>query len=369
MRVLHILHSLRPRLPRAKTFLGFIPLQMGTELISGVLFFNKLTGAYGLLAILTGFSLSLLQLSAYVYNFGILVLLAICIPHIRRETPLPNLALAWAYTIDTVINAAYTASFAISWYLSLTAAASTSSTPASSAVPAAASSSVAAAVVAASNVASLRFRDDADSEATLAEGGSPVAQSPSSSSSVSTAGAGWMSVHEATASLTLIAIVTLVRFYFCLVVISHTRQALQRYGDHVVESATAADANIDDDDDDYNNNGGEGSQTGMSADGRDISDEEAGLKSSGQRSARRHHRRQRLQPPTYPPHHPAQQRASTVNLTSASSSNPFAAGSPAGEGWKGKLGRTLLGLGGPSFWLGRVKDDDWTRDVNSRFRS
>ena len=347
---------------------------MGTEVIAGILFFNKLTGAYGLLAILTGFSLSLIQLSAYVYNLAVLILLAICLPHIRRETPLPNLTLAWAYTLDTLINAAYTATFAISWYLAIAAAAVSSPTPASSAVPAAAASSTspAVAVASASGAASLAFRDDAGSETTLSGTAAAQAsvQSPSTSTVSTAGGGGWMSVHETTASLTLIILVTVVRFYFCLVVISHTRQALQRYGDHVVEAAAAADGAMDDDEDGNefkNDNGGEGSQNGVGADDRDIDDEEAGL-NSGQRSSRggrRHHRRQRLRPPTYSPHSP-QQRASTAL---GSTNNPFTAGSPAGEGWKGKLGRTLVGLGGQSFWLGRVKDDGWTRDVNSRFRS
>lgn len=91
-------------------------MQTGTELVSLALVFNKVTGVYGLLAILTGYQLSLLQLSTYVYSIAVLVLLAILIPHIRKQSPFECLALAWLYIVDTGINAAYTASFGLDWY-------------------------------------------------------------------------------------------------------------------------------------------------------------------------------------------------------------------------------------------------------------
>lgn len=356
---------------------------MGTEIISATLFFNKLTGAYGLLAILTGFSLSFIQLSAYIYNVAILVLLAICIPHIRRETPLPNLALAWAYTIDTLINAAYTATFALRWYLaSSSAAAAAAATSAAAALAAAANTTVPAAVETASSTTGaitsaaasaasaaataaslLVLRDDTTGTATVSSTGATAAET--SPSAVPTAGGGgWMGAHETAASLTLIVLVTVVRFYFSFVVVAHTRQALQRYGDHVAESAAAADGALDDDED-YSggdetkyHNGGEG----KSERNKDIGDEEAGLK-PGSRSTRGRRHRRRNRPSTYPPPRPQPSLPS-----GPSSTNPFAEGSPAGEGWKGKLGRTLVGVG-RNFWLGRQKDDEWTRDVNSRFRS
>ncbi|KAL1902309.1 hypothetical protein Sste5346_001285 [Sporothrix stenoceras] len=357
---------------------------MGTEIISTTLFFNKLTGAYGLLAILTGFSLNFIQLSAYLYNVAILVLLAICIPHIRRETPLPNLALAWAYTIDTLINAAYTATFALRWYLasSSAAAAAAAATSAAAAVAEAANTTVPAAVETASStvdaitsaaasaataaataVSEFVLRDDTAGVVTLSNTGATAVEA--TPSPIPTAGGGgWMGAHETAASLTLIVLVTVVRFYFCFVVVAHTRQALQRYGDHVAESAAAADGALDDSED-YSggdeskyHNGGEG----KSERNTDIDDEEAGLK-PGSRSTRGRRHRRRNRPTNLPP---PRQRAQLPS--GPSSTNPFAEGSPAGEGWKGKLGRALVGVG-RNFWLGRQKDDEWARDVNSRFRS
>ncbi|KAL6365221.1 hypothetical protein LRP88_01206 [Fusarium phalaenopsidis] len=106
------------RVPRPKTLFGFISLQTGTEVISLALVFNKVTGVYGLLAILTGYQLSLLQLSTYVYSIAILIGLAILVPHVRRQSPFECLALAWMYILDTVINIGYTAAFGLDWYFS-----------------------------------------------------------------------------------------------------------------------------------------------------------------------------------------------------------------------------------------------------------
>lgn len=100
-----------------KTFLGIMSLQTATEMISLALLINKVTGLYGLLAILTGYALDAIQLSMYIYSVVILVALAFLLPHIRRQTPFQNMLLAWLYIFDTAINAAYTAFFAVEWYI------------------------------------------------------------------------------------------------------------------------------------------------------------------------------------------------------------------------------------------------------------
>jgi len=93
-----------------------ISLQTATELITIFLVFNKLTGAYGLLAILTGYSLSALQLLTYIYSIAVLGLLFYLLRHIRRQTPLECLALAWLYVVDSIVNAGCTAAFAVMWF-------------------------------------------------------------------------------------------------------------------------------------------------------------------------------------------------------------------------------------------------------------
>jgi len=46
---------------------------------------------------------------------------------------------------------------------------------------------------------------------------------------------------------------------------------------------------------------------------------------------------------------------------------PFVAGSRDGEGWRGKLGRSMLSIGG-DYWLDRRDQEEWARMMNERFR-
>lgn len=94
-------------------------LRTGTELSTLSLLLNKVSGLYGLLALLTGLHLSPLQLSMYIYSIFALALAFILAPHIRTQSPFHCLALATFYVLDSVINAAYTAAFAITWFLVL----------------------------------------------------------------------------------------------------------------------------------------------------------------------------------------------------------------------------------------------------------
>lgn len=109
--------NLQLRLPRPRTFLAMMSLKTGTEMIALATLFNKLTGLYGILAILTGYHISLTQLSMYIYSIVALITTAYCLPHIRKQNPFKCLAFAWLYIIDMLVNTLYTAFFAVSWYL------------------------------------------------------------------------------------------------------------------------------------------------------------------------------------------------------------------------------------------------------------
>lgn len=100
-----------------QTFLGLISLQTGAEIITIALLINKATGLYGLLAILTGFALDVVQLSMYMYSVAILATLAFLLPHIRRRSPFQNLLLSWLYIVDTALSTAFTTYFAAEWYI------------------------------------------------------------------------------------------------------------------------------------------------------------------------------------------------------------------------------------------------------------
>ncbi|KAI9757589.1 MAG: hypothetical protein M4579_003402 [Chaenotheca gracillima] len=105
------------RIPRPRTFLYLMSLRTGTELITLTVLLNKISGLYGLLALLTGLHLSPLQFSMYIYSVLALVLTAFLSSHIRKESPLQCLALAWFYILDSAVNAAYTAAFGVTWFL------------------------------------------------------------------------------------------------------------------------------------------------------------------------------------------------------------------------------------------------------------
>ena len=92
-------------------------LRTGASLITLSLLLNKISGLYGLLALLTGYHLSPVQLSMYLYSLIALGVAAILFPHIRAQSPLQCLALAYLYALDSIINAAYTAAFGVTWFL------------------------------------------------------------------------------------------------------------------------------------------------------------------------------------------------------------------------------------------------------------
>ncbi|KAF9889548.1 hypothetical protein FE257_007258 [Aspergillus nanangensis] len=53
----------------------------------------------------------------YLYSLVALGITAFLFPHIRKQSPLQCLALAWLYLFDSLINAAYTVAFGVSWFL------------------------------------------------------------------------------------------------------------------------------------------------------------------------------------------------------------------------------------------------------------
>lgn len=109
-----------PLSPPFQSFLHLISLRTATELIVLSLLFNKVSGLYGILAIFTGYELNPLQLSHYIYSLLVLGLVAWLARSLRRASqPLHNLALAWLYVLDSVVNSIYTTLFGTGWFLVL----------------------------------------------------------------------------------------------------------------------------------------------------------------------------------------------------------------------------------------------------------
>lgn len=268
-------------------------------MISLSMIFNKVTGFYGLLAILTGLRLSPLQLSMYIYSCGALVLLAFLMSHIRKQSPFHNLALAWFYLLDTVINTAFTSAFAVTWFLAVSADHSNTGIPkgapgsgtiddtAGFTSPKVNASKVEVVVTPGKGITG---GQEAVAYA-AASGAAAAAGSPSLGHAVG--------IEESVPSIFVVVVLTLIRVYFILVVMAYARQVLRQH----VYSASSTKLHLH-----------------------------------------------------------------TDGAADTPGDNPFAEGSPEGQGWKGKLGRVMLSVG-KEYWLGGQADEDWAKGLDGRFRA
>jgi hypothetical protein len=96
-------------------------LRTGAEIITFLQVINKVSGLYGLLALLTGASIDGWQLSMYLYSTIALFATVYLYKHIRLQSPFESVLLAHLYALDSVINALYTAFFGIAWFVTLAA--------------------------------------------------------------------------------------------------------------------------------------------------------------------------------------------------------------------------------------------------------
>ncbi|TVY24548.1 Inositol phoshorylceramide synthase regulatory subunit [Lachnellula hyalina] len=220
---------MRLQVPKPRTFLGFLNLRIGVEMISLSMLFNKVTGFFGLLAIFTGFRLSPLQLSMYIYSGIALVLLAILAPHIRKQSPFHNLALAWLYLIDTIVNTAFTSAFTITWFLAVSADQSKSGIP-SSAPGSGTIDDTAGFTSPKYNTSKVDVV--ATPGAGISGGQSAVAYAAAGKAAASAASPSLghaAGIEESIPSLLVVVVLTLIRVYFILVMMAYARQVLRQY--------------------------------------------------------------------------------------------------------------------------------------------
>lgn len=274
-------------------------LRTGVEMISLSVILNKVAGFYGLLAILTGFELNPMQLSMYIYSVAALILIAFLIPHIRKQTPMQCLALAWFYTLDSIINCIYTIVFAFTWFLSVNSQNPSSSlsgplgdkaidSTAGFASPRYISDKVDVVVPLASG---LTGRQDA-----AAIGTDAVSAAIAVSPVIIQHG---FELAESITSLTIIVLLTLIRLYFILIMMAYARQVL-RLNMHATKS-NAVHLHID--------------------------------------------------------------GSSDLNTD-----NSFGYNTSSGQGWRGRLGRVMIYLC-KDYFLGEPVQNDWTKDMNDRFKT
>ncbi len=204
-------------------------LRTGTELILLTVVINKISGLYGLLALLTGVHLSPLQLTMYIYSLVALGLVAYLAPHVRKQSPLQCLALAYFYAVDSVINAAYTAAFGVGWFLVLadghsTGAAGGTTKDAGFANPK-------------YNVSQVEVV--AEPAPGLVTGQDAVAVGSGASDSPSGIGTGFGTAVLQSGSMTSISIICclwILRGYFVIVMLAYARQVLRQ---HIYTTSTA----------------------------------------------------------------------------------------------------------------------------------
>ena len=292
------------RLPRPKTFLYTMSLSTGASLITLLLLLNKVSGLYGLLALLTGFELNTLQFSMYIYSLFALVITAYLAPHIRDRSPFHSLALAWFYLVDSIINAAYTATFALTWFLVL-AQHHAGQSPGEAPAPGAGTIDDTSGFTSPEHFVDSVDVVDADHEkygdavggtVVKTAAASPAGVDPSSAAAAAAVGGSGVAhgvlLPESMNSLGVVIVLWTIRLYFCVVMLSYARMVLRS---HIAYSAV--------------------------------------IKSNG-----------------------------AVDYTSASkdasiADNPFSATRPEGHGWKGRLGRLMVSF--PKwYWLGAIPGDD-----------
>lgn len=295
-----------------QTFLYIMSLQTGATLITLSLLLNKVSGLFGLLVVLTGFHLSPFQLSMYIYSVVALALTAFLAPHIRKQTPLHCVALAWFYLIDSVINAGYTAVFAVTWFMFISQHENSSPTSG----PGSTMNDAAGFTNPKYNVSSVKV-DPANDATTGQPADSPAGTAGDVDGSPSV-GNGVLQP-ESLQSIGVICALWAIRIYFVVVMLSFARQCLRQ---HALNRLTST-----------------ASRPGSVAHSRNPS-----------AASTLHSRNSSL--------------ISNVNLEM----EPFAAKYPEGQGWLGKLGRTMVSFP-RGYWLdGENDDDSWIIGMNRKFR-
>ncbi|KAJ5371037.1 uncharacterized protein N7496_007129 [Penicillium cataractarum] len=277
------------RIPRPESFLYVMSLETGASLITLSLLLNKISGLYGLLALLTGYHLSPVQLSMYLYSLIALALAALLFPHIRKQSPLECLALAWLYLLDSLINAAYTAAFGVTWFLVVSQHydSGKASGPGSETIAQTAgftSPKYDAAYVEIQNTK---------------EGNNFIAHPPRSADHIGNA----VYQPESFQSIIFICLLWVMRIYFVLVMLAFARETLRLWV--VIPRHTQL---------------------------------------------------------------PTHSRNVSVASVADIDREPFSATSPEGQGWKGKVGRIMVGIG-RSYWLGEEEEGNWLGNLGQKFRN
>ncbi|KAK5118249.1 hypothetical protein LTR85_008229 [Meristemomyces frigidus] len=214
------------RFPRPRTFLHLISLRTATEFIAFTLAINKVTGLYGILALLTGYHLNPLQLSHYIYSLAILGLICYLSPAIRQRDAdgvVKTVALAWVYVVDSAVNSVYTTLFGAGWFVILAQHLNEGSAGGSKAPGAGTMNDTAGFTSPEHTVGKV------DVIATPAPGAMPGQEAVAYASGDGSNLGNVLFERGSVASITVLALLWLIRIYFCLIILSYARSTLRQY--------------------------------------------------------------------------------------------------------------------------------------------
>lgn len=217
--------SLTPH-PHPQSFLHLISLRTATEFITLALLVNKVTGLYGILAIFTGYELNPLQLSHYIYSLVVLVLVTWLAPAIKKtDQPLKNVALAWVYVLDSVINSVYTALFGAGWFLVLAQNLNTTIPVGGDVLK----SPGAGTIEDTSGFTNPKY--NATQVDVVAQPGPGLLDGQKAVAYHSESGSLGHVIFQSgsIASLTVLGMLWIIRVYFCIIIMSHARSVLRQY--------------------------------------------------------------------------------------------------------------------------------------------
>lgn len=338
------------RIPRPTSFLYVLSLQTGASLITLSLLLNKVSGLYGILAILTGYHLSPFQLSMYIYSLLALILTAFLGPYIRTQAPLQCLALAWFYVIDSLINAAYTAAFGATWFLVVSQhhlAAASAGVESSAGISAPGSGMVddtAGFTNPKYNVSSVAVGTGANGVSASTEGAdAPAGMDLSAAGMMPTVSNGIRQPEGLQSILIIVALLT-IRVYFSCVMLSFARQCIHQYNSFEYGYAPAPLLSSSRSHSRNSSAASSGSTTGVLPSHHTPSHS----RSHSSHSSRHGHHSSHS--------HRHSRNLSLLSRDEVTDPNPFSPRRPEGQGWKGQLGRAMI-IPARSFFLSPDDDD------------
>ncbi|CAD6499083.1 BgTH12-04735 [Blumeria graminis f. sp. triticale] len=201
------------RIPRPTRFLAILSLCTGVEMVCLSMIFNKITGFYGLLAILAGLRFSILQLIMYLYSCITLLIVVLLLAHLRKQSPFQCILFAYFYVVDTIVSTVFTSVCAASWFLTVRFGNELQKTTAGK--------------HGASGFSNIGYNMSENSEDIKQLSRVTAAQEAVAYGVASATASSGSGFEETVPSMALVVALTLIRFYFVFVVLAYARQVIR----------------------------------------------------------------------------------------------------------------------------------------------